>query len=120
MFPRIAYPLLPFAWAGCCTHAHKLRRYANILVCTSVMAVAECTAGVEEDDPFANVGMEEWLEECPNEQTLGELCDAEVEQFIQDGRASNAVKKTKSNLKVWYRWCESVGEKRKLEAVPTE
>ena len=64
------------------------------------MAVAECTAGVEEDDPFANVGMEEWLEECPNEQSLGELCDVEVEQFIQDGRASNAVKKTKSNLKV--------------------
>ena len=68
----------------------------------------------DEEDPFANFGMEEWLqeEECPIETEqiiVGDhgLCDTEVDQFIQDSRAANTVKKTKSDLKVWYRWCEA-------------
>ena len=31
-----------------------------------------------------------------------------VEDFIEKNKANNTVKKTKSDLNVWYRWCAGV------------
>ena len=50
-----------------------------------------------------------------------ELDDAVVEDFIEKNKATNTVKKTKSDLNVWYRWCAGVNESRKLEELtPSE
>ena len=46
-----------------------------------------------------------------------ELDDAVVEDFIQKNKATNTVRKTKSDLNVWYRWCAGVNESRKLESL---
>ena len=44
-----------------------------------------------------------------------ELDDAVVEDFIEKNKATNTVRKTKSE---WYRWCAGVNESRKLEELP--
>ena len=50
-----------------------------------------------------------------------ELDDAVVEDFIEKNKATNTVRKTKSDLNVWYRWCAGVNEGRKLEELtPSE
>ena len=50
-----------------------------------------------------------------------ELDDAVVEDFIEKNKATNTVRKTKSDLNVWYRWCAGVNESRKLEELtPSE
>ena len=46
------------------------------------------------------------------------LDDDAVRQFIESNKAKNTVKKTRSDLNVWNRWCESVNERRKLEDIP--
>ena len=47
--------------------------------------------------------------------------DAVVEDFIDKNKATNTVRKTKSDLNVWYRWCAGVNESRKLEELtPSE
>ena len=46
------------------------------------------------------------------------LDDEAVRQFIESNKAKNTVKKTRSDLNVWNRWCESVNERRKLEDIP--
>ena len=49
------------------------------------------------------------------------LDDAVVEDFIEKNKATNTVRKTKSDLNVWYRWCAGVNESRKLEELtPSE
>ena len=51
----------------------------------------------------------------------GELDDAVVEDFIEKNKATNTVRKTKSDLNVWYRWCAGVNDSRKLEELtPSE
>ena len=35
----------------------------------------------------------------------GELDDAVVEDFVEKNKATNTVRKTKSDLNVRYRWC---------------
>ena len=49
---------------------------------------------------------------------FNELDDAVVEDFIEKNKATNTVRKTKSDLNVWYRWCAGVNESRKLEELP--
>ena len=44
-----------------------------------------------------------------------------LEDFIEKNKAANTVRKTKSDLNVWYRWCAGVNESRKLEELtPSE
>ena len=53
----------------------------------------------------------------------GNYCalDDAVEDFIEKNKATNTVRKTKSDLNVWYRWCAGVNESRKLEELtPSE
>ena len=38
-------------------------------------------------------------------------------RFVDDNKGKNIVKKTKSDMNLWYRWCTSVGEKRKIEEI---
>ena len=50
-----------------------------------------------------------------------ELDDAVVEDFIEKNKATNTVRKSISDLNVWYRWCAGVNESRKLEELtPSE
>ena len=50
-----------------------------------------------------------------------ELDDAVAEDFIEKNKAANIVRKTESDLNVWYRWCAGVNESRKLEELtPSE
>ena len=74
-----------------------------------------------EEDPFANFGMEEWLQlddTAIDSQLAGpSLNDHQLKSFIQKNKA---LKKTTSDLSVWYRWCESVGEHRKLKDLSSE
>ena len=47
------------------------------------------------------------------------LDDAELDDFIEDHRTVNTVKKTQSDLKVWKRWCASINESRDLVEIAT-
>ena len=44
-----------------------------------------------------------------------DLDDAVAEDFIEKNKAANTVRKSISDLNVWYRWCAGVNESRKLE-----
>ena len=46
------------------------------------------------------------------------LDDSELELFIDTQHNQNTKRKTKSNLGKWYRWCESIGEKRSIGEIP--
>ena len=46
-----------------------------------------------------------------------QLDDEALLRFVDDNKAKNTVKKTKSDMNLWYRWCTSVGEKRKIEEI---
>ena len=41
--------------------------------------------------------------------------DEELQQFIQQNRAVNTVKKTKSDMNAWNKWCRSDSEDRNME-----
>jgi uncharacterized protein (DUF169 family) len=45
------------------------------------------------------------------------LDDNKVKQFIDSEKATNTVKKTKYDLNIWYRWCQTVNEVRKVEDI---
>ena len=47
------------------------------------------------------------------------LDDVELDNFIEDNRTVNTVKKTQSDLKVWKRWCASINKSRDLVEIPT-
>ena len=50
-----------------------------------------------------------------------DLDDAVAEDFIEKNKAANTVRKSISDLNVWYRWCAGVNESRKLEELtPSE
>ena len=51
---------------------------------------------------------------------MATLQDDELQAFVEDQRNKNTKKKTKSDLGKWYRWCQSVGENRKLDELPHE
>ena len=46
--------------------------------------------------------------------------DGEISSFIEEDRNSNTTKKTKTDLNVWTRWCNSINEKRQMEDIPPE
>ncbi len=43
------------------------------------------------------------------------LDDGALKQFVDANKAKNTVIKTRSGLNVWYRWCENINERRKIE-----
>ena len=45
--------------------------------------------------------------------------DEELQQFIQQNRSVNTVKKTKSDMNAWNKWCRSNYEDRNMEDIPT-
>ena len=47
-----------------------------------------------------------------------ELKDEVIKDFIDKNKAINTVRKTRSDLNMWYRWCEGVKETRELAAIP--
>ena len=48
------------------------------------------------------------------------LRDAELQQFIEKQANANTLKKTLSDMRIWERYCEQVGETRKMEKIPIE
>ena len=46
-------------------------------------------------------------------------CDEELLQFVEINKAQNTVKKTRSDLNVWKRWCATNSEVRGMEDIPT-
>ena len=53
-------------------------------------------------------------------KTSDNLDDNEIFLFIEENRSVNTTKKTKTELNVWKRWCESVKETRAIEEIPPE
>ncbi len=48
------------------------------------------------------------------------LDDAELERFVDAQRNDNTKRKTKSDLRKWYQWCETHGERRNIGEIPRE
>ena len=48
------------------------------------------------------------------------LDDGEISSFIEEDRNSNTTKKTKTDLNVWTRWCNSINERRQMEDISPE
>ena len=46
-------------------------------------------------------------------------CDKELIQFVEQNKAYNMVRKTRSDTNVWYKWCAKNGEVRRMEDMPT-
>ena len=46
-----------------------------------------------------------------------QLDDDALVLIVYDNKAKNTFKKTKNNMNLWYRWCTSVGETRKIEEI---
>jgi len=49
-----------------------------------------------------------------------QLDDTEISAFIEESRNSNTTKKTKTDLNVWTRWCNSINQRRRIEDIPCE
>ena len=49
-----------------------------------------------------------------------QLNESEISSFIEENRNSNTTKKTKTDLSVWTRWCNSINERRPMEDIPPE
>ena len=47
------------------------------------------------------------------------LKEEDVTVFILKNKATNTITKTASNMRIWKRWCESVGERRNVEDIPS-
>ena len=47
------------------------------------------------------------------------LKDEDVTAFIRKNKATNTITKTASDMRIWKRWCESVGERRNVEDIPS-
>ena len=48
------------------------------------------------------------------QSAIVDLNDEEILQFIEINKAVNTVKKTRSDLNVWNKWCATVNEHRKV------
>ena len=66
---------------------------------------------------FFNTGGTECTREKEDE-VLVELDDEAVEKFVEEQKNKNTKRKTDSDLRTWYTWCEKHGEIRKLKDVP--
>ena len=49
-----------------------------------------------------------------------DLNGEEILQFIEINKAANTVRKTRSDLNVWNKWCATVNEHRKVEDIPAK
>ena len=49
-----------------------------------------------------------------SEQSVS-LDDEELWKFLEEQKNCNTQKKTLSDLRTWYHWCEEINEKRKIE-----
>ena len=47
------------------------------------------------------------------------LEENEVKAFVDRNKAVNTVRKTRSDTSIWCKWCNSVGENRELEEIPS-
>ena len=72
---------------------------------------------IEAENLFS-LGMEDWLLSEEEEETTKLLNEEEIRQLVKKEKPRNTAKKTENDLNVWYRWCLTVGEKRKLEDIP--
>ena len=70
----------------------------------------------EESEWLANIDSS--ILDKPSEET--QLHDSEISSFIEANRNSNTTKKTKTDLNVWTRWCNSINERRPMEDIPPE
>ena len=52
--------------------------------------------------------------------SLLQSCPDEINNFIEENKAKATKSKTRTDLNEWYRWCETVGEKRKMEDIPPQ
>ena len=68
----------------------------------------------EESEWLANIHLS--ILDKPNEET--QLHDSKISSFIEANRNSNTTKKTKTDLNVWTRWCNSINERRPMEDIP--
>jgi len=59
------------------------------------------------------------IPESRSEAATHTLDDRSLKEFIQQNRAKNTVNKTRSDLNVWKRWCNSVQEQRELQVLPS-
>ncbi|KAK3705275.1 hypothetical protein QZH41_000076 [Actinostola sp. cb2023] len=74
-----------------------------------------------------NIG-EETLLQADNSKIEGnsdklqsqKLDQKQVEAFINENKNSNTVRKTKTDLNVWKRWCNSIEEQSTMEDIPPE
>ncbi len=59
-------------------------------------------------------------EETKHIEEASSVCldDEELEMFVDQQKNCNTKKKTISDLRKWYGWCESVGECRKIGKIP--
>ena len=70
----------------------------------------------EETEWLANIDLS--ILDKPNEEK--QLDDSEISSFIEENRNSNTTKKTKTDLNVWTRWCNSINERRPMDDIPPE
>ena len=70
----------------------------------------------EESEWLANIDLS--ILDKSNEET--QLDDSEISSFIEANRNSNTTKKTKTDLNVWSRWCNSINERKPMEDIPPE
>ena len=47
------------------------------------------------------------------------LEENEVKAFVDINKAVNTVRKTRSDIRIWCKWCNTVGENRELEVIPS-
>ena len=47
------------------------------------------------------------------------LRDEDLIEFVEENKVKNTIKKTCSDMNAWKRWCESIGELRNMEDIPT-
>ena len=95
------------SWETSCTDAHLgLHRQLNL-----------SNQKMEAEDLFS-LSMDDWLLSEEEEETTKLLNKEEIRQLVKKKKPRNTARKTESDLNVWYRWCLTVGEKRKLEDIP--
>ncbi len=78
---------------------------------------------VKQPENPCDIGMNDWITTDGEEERAllsAELDDEHIGAFVESNKAINTVQKTRSDINVWYRWCELVKEHRKLEDTPTE
>ncbi|KAK3741660.1 hypothetical protein QZH41_005088 [Actinostola sp. cb2023] len=44
--------------------------------------------------------------------------DKEIDAFVDENKNPNTRRKTESDLNIWYKWCQSVKDERKMEDIP--